>query len=82
MQHEVVDVVFGQAVIGLVVLDDEAEFALEFVHDFVVACQTELIATCHHFKLWKKTLDVLEIGIVDAVDFGRIKAFNTDLTLT
>jgi hypothetical protein len=61
---------------------NNAELAIEFVHDFVVASQAELVPARNNLELWKETLNVLEICIVDAVDFGRIKAFNTDLTLT
>ena len=63
-------------------LKNHCEFALEFVHYFVVASQSELVTACNDFELWKETLDVFEVCIVDAVDFGRIKAFNADLTLT
>jgi hypothetical protein len=63
-------------------LDNKCEFALEFVHDFVVASQTERVTACDDLELWKETLDMFEVCIVDSVDFGRIKAFNADLTLT
>jgi ABC-type sulfate/molybdate transport systems ATPase subunit len=82
LQHEVVDVVLGEAIVGVVMLNDQSEFALEFVHDFVVTSQGELVTARNDFELWKETLDVLEMSIVDAVNFSRIKAFNADLTLT
>jgi hypothetical protein len=64
------------------VLDNEREFALKLVHHFVVASQIELVTACDDLELWKETLDMFEVCIVDSVDFGRIKAFNADLTLT
>ena len=66
----------------MIMLHNKRKLTLELIHDLVVTCKGELIATVHDLEFWKETLDVFEVSIIDTIDFSRIMAFNADLTLT